>query len=198
MDIRKYQFNIFCLLLFPLSATGQEWNKQDSLRLQQMLESDQEIKINRKFIEKVEQNMYSRKPFVDFDPTLPTLKSSMIFSKPSIRTYQTFLKPGSTFLPTYSWLRINKNLVLHSKSNFAEDMRKRSKKCLKMHVECTKRERRMSILLSDEEQLIVDRYLEKYKITNKSRWLRETILMFIHKNMEEDYPTLFGEHDMRR
>ena len=40
-------------------------------------------------------------------------------------------------------------------------MRKRSKKCLKMHVECTKRERRMSILLSDEEQLIVDRYLEK-------------------------------------
>ena len=51
-------------------------------------------------------------------------------------------------------------------------MRKRSKKCLKMHAECTKRERRMSILLSDEEQLIVDRYLEKYKITNKSRWQR--------------------------
>ena len=50
-----------------------------------------------------------------------------------------------------------------------------------MHVECTKRERRMSILLSDDEQQIVDRYLEKYKITNKSRWLRETILMFIHK-----------------
>ena len=67
-----------------------------------------------------------------------------------------------------------------------------------MHVEGTKRERRMSILLSDDEQQIVDRYLEKYKITNKSRWLRETILMFIHKNMEEDYPTLFGEHDMRR
>ena len=67
-----------------------------------------------------------------------------------------------------------------------------------MHAEYTKRERRMSILLSEDEQLIVDRYLEKYKITNKSRWLRETILMFIHKNMEEDYPTLFGEHDMRR
>ena len=67
-----------------------------------------------------------------------------------------------------------------------------------MHAEYTKRDRRMSILLSEDEQLIVDRYLEKYKITNKSRWLRETILMFIHKNMEEDYPTLFGEHDMRR
>ena len=87
MDIRKYQLNILCLLLFPLSATGQEWSKQDSLRLQQMLESDQEIKKNRKLIEKIEQKMYSRKPFVDFDPTLPTLKSSTIFSKPSIHTY---------------------------------------------------------------------------------------------------------------
>ena len=56
-----------------------------------------------------------------------------------------------------------------------------------MHVECTKRERRMSILLSDDEQQIVDRYLEKYKITNKSRWLRETILMFIHKHMEKNF-----------
>jgi len=77
-------------------------------------------------------------------------------------------------------------------------MSKRSKKCRKLSVECTKRERRMSILLSEDEQQIVDRYLDKYKITNKSRWLRETILMFIHKNMEDDYPTLFGEHDMRR
>ena len=62
-------------------------------------------------------------------------------------------------------------------------MRKRDKKCNKA---------------TPDEQQIVDRYLDKYKITNKSRWLRETILMFIHKNMEEDYPTLFGEHDMRR
>lgn len=61
-----------------------------------------------------------------------------------------------------------------------------------------KRRQRMTCLMSEEEQLIVERYLEKYKISNKSRWLRETILMFIHKNMEADYPTLFGEHDMRR
>ncbi len=36
-----------------------------------------------------------------------------------------------------------------------------------MHVECTKRERRMSILLSDDEQQIVDRYVEKYYLTKK-------------------------------
>lgn len=67
-----------------------------------------------------------------------------------------------------------------------------------LSLSTVKREHRMSILLSDEEQKLVDRYLEKYNINNKSRWLRETILVFIHKNMEMDYPTLFGEHDMRR
>lgn len=77
-------------------------------------------------------------------------------------------------------------------------MRKRSKKCLRVPAESVKRERRMSILLSEDEQQIIDRYLEKYKITNKSRWLRETVLIFVHQKMEEDYPTLFGEHDMRR
>jgi hypothetical protein len=77
-------------------------------------------------------------------------------------------------------------------------MRKRDKKCAKASVTEPKRQLRMTCLMSEDEQTIVDRYLEKYKITNKSRWLRETILMFIYKNMEEDYPTLFGEHDMRR
>ena len=58
-------------------------------------------------------------------------------------------------------------------------MRKRDKTCAKATPEEPKREQRMVCLMSEEE-------------------LRETILMFIHKNMEEDYPTLFGEHDMRR
>ena len=62
----------------------------------------------------------------------------------------------------------------------------------------TKREHRMSILLSEEEQRLVDRYLAKYNIRNKSRWMRETILIFVLKNMELDYPTLFDEHEMRR
>ncbi len=81
---------------------------------------------------------------------------------------------------------------------FAENMRKRDKTCAKATPLEPKREQRIVCLMSDEEMRIVDRYLAKYKITNKSRWFRETILGFIHKNMEEDYPTLFGEHDMRR
>lgn len=77
-------------------------------------------------------------------------------------------------------------------------MGKQRKFCAKAVTGESKRRQRMVCLMSDEEQRIVERYLEKYKITNKSRWLRETVLMFIYKKMEEDYPTLFGEHDMRR
>lgn len=76
-------------------------------------------------------------------------------------------------------------------------MKKKHKTCVKATRE-TKRKQRLVCLMSDEELRIVDRYLSKYKITNKSRWMRETVLMFIYKNMEHDYPTLFEEHDMRR
>ena len=77
-------------------------------------------------------------------------------------------------------------------------MRNRAKRRTKVPSTQPRRQSRIVCLLSEEEQRIVDRYLEKYKITNKSRWFRETILMFIYQKMEEDYPTLFGEHDMRR
>ena len=120
MDIRKYQLNILCLSLLPLSVAGQEWSKQDALKLQQMLESDQEIRINKKLVDKVEQEMYFPKVSVDFDPTLPAFKPSPLFPNPLIHSYRTFRRKSSTFLPAYSWQRLNKNLILHSKSNFAE------------------------------------------------------------------------------
>lgn len=60
------------------------------------------------------------------------------------------------------------------------------------------RHARLSCLVSEEELRIIDSYLRKYKIANKSRWMRETLLAFIHQNLDQDYPTLFNEHDMRR
>ena len=60
------------------------------------------------------------------------------------------------------------------------------------------RRSRVVCLVSDEEMKIIDDYLKKYRISNKSNWMRETLLSFIYKNLDEDYPTLFGEHDMRR
>ncbi len=72
------------------------------------------------------------------------------------------------------------------------------RKKFKTAANLPKRQQHITCSLSDEEMQIVERYLNKYKIENKSRWLRETVLQFVYKNMQEDYPTLFGEHDMRR
>ena len=60
------------------------------------------------------------------------------------------------------------------------------------------RTHRVTVTLNDEEYGIVMRYLSKYGITNKTRWCRETLLLHILKTLEEDYPTLFNENEMRR
>lgn len=77
-------------------------------------------------------------------------------------------------------------------------MKKTVKKREKVPASIPKRKQRMVCLMSEDELRIVDSYLKKYKITNKARWLRETVLTFIRQKMDEDYPTLFNEHDMRR
>lgn len=55
---------------------------------------------------------------------------------------------------------------------------------------------KVTFMLNDEEHKAVKRYLSRYKIENKSRWYRETILSHILKTLEEDYPTLLkGNHN---
>lgn len=61
-----------------------------------------------------------------------------------------------------------------------------------------KRETRMVCLLNDKERDFIDDYLSKYKISNRSRWMRETLLSFIYQKLGTDYPTLFDEQEMRR
>ncbi len=60
------------------------------------------------------------------------------------------------------------------------------------------RTHRISFLLNEDEYKAVERHLSKYKITNKSNWYRKTILSHVFRVMEEDYPTLFNENEMRR
>ena len=60
-----------------------------------------------------------------------------------------------------------------------------------------KREHRIAFLLNDLEYKAIESHLKKYKIKNKSKWYRNTILAYIWKIMEEDYPTLFNENEMR-
>ncbi|MDR1880315.1 MAG: hypothetical protein LBQ78_05230 [Tannerellaceae bacterium] len=57
---------------------------------------------------------------------------------------------------------------------------------------------KVTFMLNEEEHKAVAYYLSKYNISNKSHWLRETILTHILKTLDKDYPTLFNEHEMRR
>ncbi|MDN5297084.1 MAG: hypothetical protein PWQ71_1190 [Bacteroidota bacterium] len=60
------------------------------------------------------------------------------------------------------------------------------------------RTKKAEFMLNEDEYQLIDFYLRKYKITNRSRWFRETVLNHIFKNMDQDYPTLFSENEMRR
>jgi len=60
-----------------------------------------------------------------------------------------------------------------------------------------KRTNRVAFVMNDEETKTLNRFLDKYKVKNKSRWLRETIITAVLHKFEEDYPTLFRENEMK-
>lgn len=57
---------------------------------------------------------------------------------------------------------------------------------------------RVSFLMNEEEYRAVTHHLARYKIKNRSNWLRMTILTHVFRVMGEDHPTLFNENEMRR
>lgn len=50
---------------------------------------------------------------------------------------------------------------------------------------------RVSIMLNDSELKALNRYLDKYCISNRSQLIRETLMMNILKRFDADTPTLF-------
>ena len=58
-------------------------------------------------------------------------------------------------------------------------------------TEKLRRNNRTSILFNHREQEAINLYCEKYKISNKSKFMREAIMTEILKRFDEDYPTLF-------
>ena len=53
------------------------------------------------------------------------------------------------------------------------------------------RTNRQIFTLNDEENKALNRYISRYKIKNKSKFIRETLMLAIIRKMEEDHPTLF-------
>lgn len=53
------------------------------------------------------------------------------------------------------------------------------------------RENKITILLNDSEYRALNRFCNKYGVTNRSRLIREALMKAILKKMESDQPTLF-------
>jgi hypothetical protein len=67
------------------------------------------------------------------------------------------------------------------------------KKNKKKKEEHLKRIHQKSILFNQKELNAINRYCKKYKIKNKSKFMRETIIYAILKKFDEDYPSLFED-----
>ncbi len=54
-----------------------------------------------------------------------------------------------------------------------------------------KRVYQKSILFNKREMQAIDHYCKKYKIKNRSKFMREMIITSVLKKFDEDYPSLF-------
>jgi hypothetical protein len=59
-----------------------------------------------------------------------------------------------------------------------------------------KRKHRAGFMLNDKELEAVDAYCKKYKIDNKSKFMRETVMRYVMDQFLSDYPTLFEKQDL--
>ena len=53
------------------------------------------------------------------------------------------------------------------------------------------RKHKITFMLNDKEMEAIEKYLSRYRIKNKSRFYRETIVRHILKQIEKDTPELF-------
>jgi hypothetical protein len=58
-----------------------------------------------------------------------------------------------------------------------------------------RRTNRLSVMLNDREMRALSIYCSRYRVKNKSEFLRETIMKAIIKRFEEEHPTLWEEFD---
>jgi len=58
------------------------------------------------------------------------------------------------------------------------------------------REHRTSFMLTAEENSAIEMYCKKYKIRNKSKFMREAVLRTVMEKFLDDYPTLFEKEDL--
>ncbi|TAL64960.1 MAG: hypothetical protein EPN88_10240 [Bacteroidetes bacterium] len=58
-----------------------------------------------------------------------------------------------------------------------------------------KRTNRLSLMLNNREMRALGIYCNRYRVKNKSEFLRETIIKAILRRFEEEHPTLWEENE---
>jgi hypothetical protein len=58
-----------------------------------------------------------------------------------------------------------------------------------------RRTNRLSLMLNNREMKALGIYCSRYRIRNKSEFMRETIMKAILKRFEEEHPSLWEEND---
>jgi hypothetical protein len=58
-----------------------------------------------------------------------------------------------------------------------------------------RRTNRLSVMLNNREMRALGIYCNRYRVKNKSEFLRETVMKAILKRFEEEHPTLWEETD---
>lgn len=53
------------------------------------------------------------------------------------------------------------------------------------------RTHRHFFMLNEKENRVLERYIIKYKVKNKSKFIREALMAAVVRKLEEDSPTLF-------
>lgn len=75
-------------------------------------------------------------------------------------------------------------------------MAKIKKKTKLQRVAHKKREHRSTFMLTAEENSAIEMYCKKYKVRNKSKFMREAVLRTVMEKFLDDYPTLFEKEDL--
>jgi hypothetical protein len=60
------------------------------------------------------------------------------------------------------------------------------------------RKHKMSFLFNELEQSALENYCKKYKVDNRSKFIRETVVSAILKQFDKDYPSLFDQLDAQK
>ncbi len=60
------------------------------------------------------------------------------------------------------------------------------------------RKHRASFLFNDKEMEAFDVYCKRYRVKNKAKFIRESVMRTVMDQFMNDYPTLFDKEDLER